>query len=98
MNDFQTKQAIQQALQTIDRQGLKASGLALLGAMGYRSDKRLELSPNTPAEFISTFGLSGKLNAQRALLDQWQTVDLLDSLPGTPASPAAQTTKRVRGL
>lgn len=80
MNDLQTKQAIQQALQTMDRQGFKAGGLALLGAMGYRSDKRLELSPNTPAEFISTFSLSGKLNAQRALLDQWQTVDLLFQL------------------
>jgi len=80
MNDFQTKQAIQQALQTIDRQGLKATGLALLEAMGYRSDKRLELSPNTSTEFINTFSLSGKLNPQRALLDQWQTVDLLFQL------------------
>ena len=80
MSKLETKQQLEQALHAFATGSLKDNALHLFATLGYESDKRLDLTPNTAETFIETFNLGGKLDPERAMLDQWQAVEFLFQL------------------
>ncbi len=80
VSELQTKQAIDQALRSFNTGHLAANALALFQTLGYQSDKKFELYPNTSTNFITTFDQDRKLNPQNARLYEWQSVDFLFQL------------------
>jgi len=80
MNPIQTKQAIQSALGGFAAKPLATAAVSLLECIGYKSDKRLPLDPNTPDNFLTTFAQGRQLNPDHALLADWQSVDFLFQL------------------
>ncbi len=79
MNEQQTKQAIVAALRRFDADLAQASR-ALFETLGYRSEKRIDLAPNTPEQFVATFDSGERLSPGKAMLDEWASVDLLFQL------------------
>ncbi len=77
MTPLATKQHIEQALRAFAAGDLKHNALALFEALGYTSEKQLDLDSNTAEGFIDAFDLHHTLSAERALLAQWQTVEVL---------------------
>ncbi len=80
MNDLETKQAVANSLKSFANKPLVDAALSLLKSLGYHSEKRLDLKPNTPKTFLTHFESGQKFNADNALLDDWQTVDFLFQL------------------
>lgn len=79
------REELQSILHGFQRGSLKDNALALLGQLGYRSDKQIDLEPNTVATFKDNFGDGPdhlQFNDDRALTHQWQTVDFLFQLAG----------------
>lgn len=89
MNPLATRQAIQSALAGFAAEPLAAAATALFEVLGYRSDKRLPLAPNTPDNFLTTFAQGRKLNPDHALLADWQSVDFLFQLTDDEVRAAA---------
>jgi len=56
---------------------LAASSIELLNALGYHSDRRLALSPNTGANFERTFSGVRTLNQAQARIDEWTEANFL---------------------
>jgi hypothetical protein len=89
MNGLKTKQAIQTALRNFAAKPLAQAAIALFESLGYRSAKRLDLTPNTPANFLATFEQGRKLNPGHAFLSDWQSVDFLFQLTDDEVRAAA---------
>lgn len=87
-----TKQAIQTALAGFSSKPLADAGISLLESLGYRSQKRIPLKPNTAATFVATFGKDKPLNPEHAMLADWQSVDLLFQLTDDEVRDAATGT------
>ena len=77
MSEKDLKLAIQNAIQQFDRRPLAYSATALLEMLGYHSEKRLALVPNTAAQFQAVFDPQGRLNAEKALPAAWHSVGFL---------------------
>jgi adenine-specific DNA-methyltransferase len=71
---------IQQRLQAFEKGNLRDNALALLGALGYTSEKRITLAPNNLEQFLATFAQGKTLNEKLALPDEWKTIDFLFQL------------------
>ena len=82
MNDIEYKQAIAEALQCFRNGELSKNAVHLLDVLGYRSERTIDLEPNTAEEFVENFDQSGKMNSKRAQLDDWESVDFLFQLTG----------------
>ncbi len=89
-SEQQTKQAIQETLADFGQGRLAENALALFDALGYRSDKRIELAPNTAAAFCEAFDAAGRLNPANALLAEWCSVDMLFQLTGDEVTNLGQ--------
>ncbi|MGG6242594.1 hypothetical protein ACQ4N7_28625 [Nodosilinea sp. AN01ver1] len=79
------REHLQTTLQAFKHGSLKENALALLDQLGYRSDKQLDLEPNTAATFIETFGQGPEhleFKTDKALADEWLSVDFLFQLAG----------------
>ena len=50
----------------------------------------MDLEPNTAEEFLSAFNLDNKINEKLALLQEWESVDLLFQLMGEQISDNGQ--------
>lgn len=74
------KKAILENLRNFRNGDLLHNAKAILNTLGYQSDKTVDLSPNTPENFVETFGQITSLNADKALLKKWRTVDLIFQL------------------
>lgn len=72
----QVKQYIQQAIQQFNRRSLRENSLHLLATLGYESDRQIQL-PNTPAAFLEYSDREGKFRREKALFDEWQSVEVL---------------------
>ena len=59
---------------------LRETATALLNTLGYDSEKTLATEDNTPGTFLATFDPDNRLDHDRALLDKWQTANLLFQL------------------
>jgi adenine-specific DNA-methyltransferase len=80
MSETEQKEGILRSLQGFDQVGTRDGGLSLLKALGYSSDKRIELKPNSAARFRAEFDSNGILNEQHAITGDWKSVDLLFQL------------------
>ena len=80
--DVGIKRNIAQALAGFGSGDLAEAARALLATLGYQSDRRIDLSPNTSEEFIAAFDPHQRLNPQNALVDAWTSVDFLFQLTG----------------
>ena len=80
MNDQEVKKAIEAALQTFLKQPLAEAALYLFKVLGYASQRRLKLSPNTLDTFIATFDQGKTLNDRYALPGEWKSIDFLFQL------------------
>ena len=88
MNDLETKQAIVDSLAGFAGKPLGEAATLLFDSLGYKSEKRIALNPNTAETFTATFAKDRPLNLENALLAEWQSVDFLfqltdDELRGT---------------
>ena len=88
----QPKEEIKRALQRFSDGNLAENARHLLNVLGYRSERKIDLEPNTADGFLSAFNLEGKINRDRALLDEWESVDFLFQLTEEEITQGAQTT------
>jgi hypothetical protein len=81
-NDLVFKKQIEANLRSFLTGNLRASALRLLESLGYKSDKKLDLQPNTPEGFKSFLKqhLVQFNNEKKAHLAEWQTIDFLFQL------------------
>jgi len=77
MPDIDLKIAIQQAIQQFEKKPLATAAIDLLETLGYQSEKRLVLTPNTSDQFKEEFDPYKHLNVDKAFLSEWSSVDLL---------------------
>ncbi len=80
MNDLATKQAIVDSLAGFAGKPLAEAATVLFESLGYKSEKRIALKPNTAEAFTATFARDRPLNPDYALLADWQSVDFLFQL------------------
>jgi RNA polymerase sigma factor (RpoD-like family) len=80
VSELQIKQAIEQALRSFSTGYLATNALALFQALGYQSDKKLNFSLRTSANFLTNFDKYSKLHHKNALLDEWLSVDFIFQL------------------
>ena len=81
MNDAETKKKeIQSAIKNFSTGKLYDNAIALFDVLGYRSNKRVRLTPNTAEGFAEEFDNKSKLNRAKALFDRWKTVEFLIQL------------------
>ena len=77
MPNTELKQTIQNALKAFEEHPLLKAATSLLETLGYKSDKRIVLIPNTAAQFRAMFEKQSQMNVNKALLSEWKSVDLL---------------------
>jgi len=80
MSDLSSRQRIQTALAGFESAPLAKAARGLLLALGYESDKRLQLADDSPAVFLDAFREGQQLNERQALIAEWQSVHLLFQL------------------
>lgn len=80
MSTQDIKEKIRETLQTFGSSKLAESARLLLTTLGYQSERRIDLSPNTTTAFRAMFDPQNRLNTDRAFLDHWRSVDLLFQL------------------
>ena len=68
---------ITESLSAFKRLSLAEASRGLFTSLGYSSDRRITLNPNSVAEFIAQFGA---LNAEKAMTTDWMSVDFLFQL------------------
>ena len=76
------KKKIEAALHQFADGNLADNAKRLLNTLGYRSERTVQLDPNTKDGFLSAFNLDGdaKFNSKRALTKKWKSIDLLFQL------------------
>ena len=80
MNSTPHKAAITTALRRFVGGDLANNTRSLLETLGYRSDRTIAFEPNTAEGFIENFGRFGEMNADKARLQEWKSVDFLFQL------------------
>jgi hypothetical protein len=63
-----SREQIQESLKAFSNGNLRDNAQRLFDTLGYRSERRQDLSPNTAEEFLETFDPEKKLNAKTAPL------------------------------
>ena len=91
MNERQERKTIEQALKGFQHGLLVMNANNLLNALGYESEVTVELESNLAEEFISYFDQFGKLNRERAMVDEWESIDFLFQLTEEEISGTDQT-------
>ena len=91
MNELRTQKNIEQALKDFQRGALAINAKNLLDTLGYESEITLDLETNLAEEFISYFDEFGKLNTERAIVDEWVSIDFLCQLTEEEISGTGQT-------
>lgn len=76
------KKKIEDALHKFADGNLADNAKHLLNVLGYRSERTMQLEPNTKDGFLSAFNLNGdaNFNSKRALTKKWKSIDLLFQL------------------
>lgn len=90
MTELSLKEKIQGALKAFDGGTVRDSARHLLNTLGYISDKKIDLAPNTVASFLAEFDPEQKLNRNHALIAEWRSVDMLFQLTGEELSQPGQ--------
>ena len=87
MNDTEYKDVIAEALQRFGSGDLAENAVHLLDVLGYRSDKQIDLDSNHPDAFFEVYDPAKKLNHEKALSADWNSIDLLFQLTGDELIP-----------
>ena len=76
------KEEIKQALHQFVSGDLADNAKELLRILGYKSERTRRFYPNTPEKFLSVFDLENDqdFKPERALIEEWESVDLLFQL------------------
>src|SRR5690348_6009121 len=74
------KASIDASLKKCAKGPLAQGATELFRVLGYRSEKRLKLTPNSPQTFLRTFDRNNTLNSAGSFLNEWQSVDFLFQL------------------
>ena len=91
MNELHTQKNIEQALKNFQRGALIINAKNLLNALGYESELTIDFESNLAEEFIEYFDEFGKLNTERAMVDEWESIDFLFQLTEEEISGTGQT-------
>jgi len=98
MSKDDLKKSIQAILKEFGAQGLKQSAIALLNILGYISDRTIDLD-GTPSAFLEQFNQhpeSTKFNEKKALVDDWQQIQLLFQLTDEEISTQGSLFQSIR--
>lgn len=77
--DTEYRQLIDQSIRDFPKHNLAESSINLFETLGYRSQKRLSLQPNTPEQFCIEFDAESELK-EKSLLSDWKHVEFLFQL------------------
>ena len=91
MNELQERKNIEQALQGFQDGALVINAQNLLNTLGYESELTIDFESNLAEEFISYFDQFGKLNSERAMVDEWESIDFLFQLTEEEIAGTGQT-------
>ena len=94
----QHKNDIKNTLKLFAEGNLADNARHLLDILGYRSERTISLEPNTAEAFIDNFDPSKTMNAGRARLDEWESVDLLFQLTGEEINLSDQAALGFEGV
>jgi len=83
VSEQQAKASINEALSSFAKGKIADNARNLFFTLGYGSDKIYALEPNSSENFIAEFDIDHKLNSQKALLEEWLSVDFLFQFTGT---------------
>jgi type I restriction-modification system DNA methylase subunit len=86
----ETKRGIENSLKSFADKPLVDAATALFESLGYKSQKRIVLKPNTAKTFTENFAKDKTLNPEHALIADWQSVDFLFQLTDDEVRAAAQ--------
>ena len=89
MTTTQLRQSIESALNTLERGPLLPAATRLFAVLGYRSERRIELDDTSGTTFAAQFDRDGRL-AQRAMLVQWRSVEMLFQLSSEEINQSLQ--------
>jgi adenine-specific DNA-methyltransferase len=89
VNDLAAKQAIVSALAGFVGKPLAEAATLFFESLGYKSEKRIILKPNSAETFVATFAKDKALSPDHALLADWQSVDFLFQLTDDEIRAAA---------
>ena len=82
MTTYELKTQIEQSIKSFSRGNLRENGIRLLRTLGYASDRQVILEPNTYAGFVEVHPALAGINKQKAIVDNWLSVDILFQLTG----------------
>ncbi len=74
------REHITDALAGFAGKSLKVAGRNFLGALGYSSEKQLDLEPNSASNFLHQFDPDGQTDSAKSLVSEWKAVDFLFQL------------------
>ncbi len=90
MTDQQLKEKIKGSLAGFADKALLKSAADLFGGLGYHSERSTELTPNNGDTFVAAFATGKAFSAEKALLEEWKTVDFLFQLTGEDIGASTQ--------
>ncbi|MBP1467705.1 Eco57I restriction-modification methylase domain-containing protein [Candidatus Chloroploca sp. M-50] len=90
MTDTALRHTITAALARFTAPSLLGPAVELFAALGYQSKRRFDVEPHGGHELIDALGLTGKLNAERALLEQWHAAELVFQLTADEVNASGQ--------
>lgn len=79
-NNLTDRARIEESLKAFASGPLASNAITMLDALGYRSNKTLELEPNTVARLLEMANQSDFFNPSKAQADDWRSVDFLFQL------------------
>ena len=90
MTPIERKQAIEDILKEFGSEPMEKAALKPASEThGYKSDKRISLRPNSAQAFIAQFAQNRPFNSEQALVEDWESVDLLFQLTDDEVRAAA---------
>jgi adenine-specific DNA-methyltransferase len=90
MNELEIKQNIAQSLSRFSNGSLLENGIALLNALGYYSERQVNLFPNNFEGLVDIHTPFAKINREKALVNDWLSVDILFQLTSDDIRDSAQ--------
>ena len=91
MKPSDEKQRIESSLREFSSLPLAEAGIKLFATLGYESDRRFRLKPNSPDNFLASFAQHRSFNREQGLLEDWNSVDFLFQLTDAEVRSAGQT-------
>ena len=91
MNELQERKNIEQALQGFQDGALVINAQNLLNTLGYESELTIDFESSLAEDFILYFDQFRKLNSERAMVDEWESIDFLFQLTEEEISGTGQT-------